>query len=90
MKHEYMCRSREEIRCVYVTEENVEEFINTYGLKKNGKPLEYTIEFKNEYAIVRYEKSGWNIRMNTFMVEEPQGWVGYTDREFAEYYEITV
>ena len=90
MKHEYMCRSKEELKCIYITEENIEEFVNTYGVHKDGEPAKHTIRYENEYAIVQYEKMRWRIRLNAFMVEELDGWTGYTDEMFSEYYEITM
>jgi len=84
---ESFCVSKELFRCVYITKDNVEEFVDKYGIRD-----EYEIFYSEYYAHVEYKKAKmrWNIRLNAFMVDYgwDGGWTSYTKKEFNEYFEI--
>lgn len=84
MTGEYFCRLKESLHCVYITKDNVEEFVEKYGGSK------YTITMTDRFAYVKYKYMTWNIRLNAFMVDEDGGWTSYTKEEFDEMYEITI
>lgn len=81
---EFLCTSKELLRCVYVTRDNVEEFVDKYGIRD-----EYEIFYSEYYAHVEYKKAKmrWNVRLNAFMVDI-DGWTSYTEEEFNEYFEL--
>lgn len=82
---EYFCRPREVIHCFYITKDNVEEFVDKYGYES-----EHTITMTEYFAYVKYKYMTWNIKLNAFMVHEPDGWESYTQEEFQGIYEITI
>lgn len=87
MTGEYFCRPRENLHCFYITENNVEEFVNKYGYTDEG---EYIITITKRCAYVKYEHMTWSIRLNTFMVYEYDSWISYTKEEFDKIYEIVI
>ena len=85
MRGEYFCRPLENLRCVYITKNNVKEFVDRYLSKE-----EHTITMTEHFAYVKYKYMTWNIRLNAFMVYEDDGWTPYTKEEFDKMYEITI
>ena len=93
MIKESFCTSKELFQCVYVTKDNIEEFVNEHGvLIKNGIRDEYEIIYSGNYAYVKYKNSNmtWHIKLNTFMVNYgwDGGWTSYTEKEFNECFEL--
>ena len=82
---EYCCRPREQLPCFYITKENIEEFVDKYGINQ-----EHIITYSEYYAHVKYKSSCWNIRLNAFMIREDEGWCSYTKEEFDKLFEITL
>lgn len=86
MLNERLCRSKEAIKYVYITKDNVEEFVNKYGNKS-----EHTITFNERFAKVEYSFGAWYIKLNAYMVyEDYPFWKSYTQEEFEEKYEIII
>lgn len=84
MLNEHLCRSKETIKCFYITRDNVEEFVNKYGNKN-----EHTITFNEHFAAVQYSYGTWYIKLNAFIVcDDYPFWCSYTKEEFEEEYEI--
>lgn len=82
---EYFCRPRENLHCFYITKDNVEEFVDKYLSKE-----EHSITTTERFVYVKYKHMTRNIRLNSFMVYENDGWTSYTKEEFDEIYEITI
>ena len=86
MLNECLCRSKEAIKYVYITKDNVEEFVNKYGNKS-----EHTITFNEYFAKVEYSRGAWYIKLNAYMVyDDYPFWSSYTKEEFEEEYEILI
>ena len=84
MLDERFCRSKEIIKCIYITKDNVEEFVNNYGTKGWD-----TITFSKYFAKVKYNSYTWYIKLNAYMVyDDYPFWKSYTKEEFEEEYEI--
>lgn len=84
MLNECLCRPKEAIKYIYITKDNVEEFVNKYGNKS-----EHTITFNERFAKVEYSHSTWYIKLNAYMVDDDYPfWTSYTKEEFEEEYEI--
>lgn len=72
------------IKCLYITKDNVEEFVDKYGTKGWD-----TITFSKYFAKVEYRYGAWYIKLNAFMVcDNYPFWQSYTKEEFEEEYEI--
>ena len=84
MLDERLCRSKETIKYLYITKDNVEEFVNKYGTKGWD-----AITFSKYFAEVKYKFGTWFIKLNAFMVyDDYPFWKSYTKEEFEEEYEI--
>lgn len=83
MTGECFCRPKEKFRCFYITKDNVEEFVNEYGYRG-----EHTVTITEGFAYVKYKSMTWCIRLNAFVVDEYDGWISVTQKQFNENYEI--
>lgn len=86
MLDERLCRSKEAIKYIYITKDNVEEFVNKYGSKS-----EHIVTFNERFVKVEYNSHTWYIKLNAYIVyDDYPFWTSYTKEEFEEEYEILI
>ena len=83
------CRYKEPFQCVYVTEDNVDEFISDclpWYTSLTGEKLKRTITKRNNLVEIKYPSCKVNIFINTWYVNEGYEWE--ISSNFDEDYEV--
>lgn len=85
MEGECWVTSKEKFHCVYVTKDNVEEFVDLFGCSE-----EHTFEYMNNIpmVVVHYPRMKWCIHLDSYYVDDFEGWNHYPKEQFDLCYRL--